>query len=67
MKKHQLKELKKSSKEDLQKKADNLRAEIAQNSVKITAGRESNLKLIKNLRQDLAQILTLINANKKDK
>lgn len=65
MKKRELEELRKSKMEDLQKKATELRAEIVQNSVKIAASEVTNLKLVKNLRKDLAQVLTLIKLKEK--
>lgn len=66
MKKRELEELRKNKIEDLQKNAEKLQREIAQNSVKITASEETNVKLVKNQRRDLAQILTLISAKKKE-
>ncbi len=59
MKKAQLKEYKAKSVSELHKEAQKLQATLAEISVKIASSQEKNLKARKNLRRDLAQILTL--------
>ncbi len=67
MKKTQLKEYRTKTVADLKSEADKLKATLAEISVKIASSKEKNLKARKNVRRDLAQVLTLINEKNKKK
>ncbi len=67
MKKIQLKEYRTKTVKELKKEADKLKATLADISVKIASSKEKNLKVGKNIRKDLAQIMTLINEKNKNK
>ncbi len=60
MKKKDLQELRKKEIPELKNLAEEKRLEIERVRAEIVSGREKNLKKVKNLRRDLAQILTLI-------
>ncbi len=60
MKKTQLKEYRAKSVAELRNDAQKLQATLSEVSVKIASSQEKNLKAKKNLRKDLAQILTVI-------
>ncbi len=60
MKKRDFQELRKKDIKDLIKIEEEKRKEIARSWSEIKAGREKNVKKVKNLRRDLARILTLI-------
>lgn len=60
MKKKDLSELRNKDVGELKKKSEKLRLEIVKAKADLTASKEKNLKKVKNLRRDLAQILTLI-------
>jgi large subunit ribosomal protein L29 len=51
--------------EELENKLRELKAEIRKARFDIKAGRERNVKKIKNLKKDVARILTVLNFRKK--
>lgn len=60
MRKKSLEDLKSKDLTELVKEAQAKKLEIAKADVEMRAGKEKNLKKVKNLRRDLAQILTFI-------
>lgn len=60
MKKKELKDLKAKEAYELNKLLGEKRVEFTKNSLDLKVGREKNLKKVKNLRRDIAQILTII-------
>ena len=60
MKKKDLQSLRSKSIEDLRKMVSEKKDEANEAFLKTKAGQEKNLKKVKNLRTDIAQILTLI-------
>ena len=60
MKKKELKTLKTKSSKDLEKSLEKKRIEVLKTTLKIKAGEEKNVKKGKNLRIDIAQILTIL-------
>ena len=60
MKKKELKDLKAKEAHELDKLLGVKRVEFTKNSLDLKVGREKNLKKVKNLRRDIAQILTTI-------
>lgn len=60
MKKTEFKNLKSKKTEELKKMAIEKRLEIVKTKAKIAAGQEKNLRKARNLRKELAQILTVV-------
>ena len=60
MKKKDLQQLKKKEKEELVKKASDLRQEVISAKVDLSAGKKTSSKKPKALRRDLAQVLTIL-------
>lgn len=60
MKLKQVQELRTKSLVELKKEADEKRTETVKVRAEIVTGREKNIKRLKNLRHDLAQILTIM-------
>jgi ribosomal protein L29 len=60
MKKKDLQALKSKSIEELKKMVSDKKKEADEAFIKTKAGQEKNLKKVKNLRKDIAQILTLV-------
>jgi ribosomal protein L29 len=66
MKKKELKELKEKSVKDLLDLVKKKKIEALNATARIYAGKEKNLKKAKNLRKEIAKILTIINIKKKE-
>jgi len=64
MKKREIKELRVQSVEVLEKKLAELRKKQLEAAVNISAGRERNVRTAKNLRREIAQVMTVINEKK---
>lgn len=60
MKKKELQEIRNKKMAELEKLVSKKRQEVAVLQAKVKAGQEKNLKKAKNLRREIAQILTLI-------
>lgn len=60
MKKKDLKSLRTKDIKELKKMVETKRSEAANSHVKRLAGQEKNLKKVKNLRREIAQLLTII-------
>ena len=60
MKKKELENIKNEKRETLVKKVSELKKKIRMDYMKIRVGQEANLKVVKNARRDLAQILTVL-------
>lgn len=60
MKKKDLQQLRSKEREELAKMALDMRQEIISSRADLAAGKKINSKKVKNLRHDLAQILTLL-------
>jgi len=60
MKRREINELRTKSKEELTELAEKTRLEITKAKAYISALKEKNLKKVKNLRHDLAQILSIL-------
>jgi ribosomal protein L29 len=60
MKKKDLTNLRKKEIKDLEKMAKDMKLELAKATAEMRASREKNLKKTKNLRHDVAQILTIV-------
>jgi ribosomal protein L29 len=60
VKKKELKSLRTKKKDELKKMLEKIKKEAGEVLVKIKLGQEKNLKKYKNLRKDMAQILTII-------
>jgi len=67
MKKLELEKHRKMTPEALDKESITLRGKINQARIDIAMGKEKNLRKVKSLRHDLAQILTIKNEGRKDK
>lgn len=61
MKKNEFNKLKDKSLGELVELVHSKKLEVSKLQVKIATGKEKNIKLIKNLRKEIAQIFTLIN------
>lgn len=66
MKKKELNNIKNESREELVKKVAELKKKIRMDYMKIRVGQEKNLKMVKNLRRDLAQTLTVLGQKAKE-
>ena len=60
MKKNRLKEMRTKDLNELEKEAGLLKEQLAKMRLESLTGKVKNLKSVKNLKRDLAQILTLI-------
>lgn len=60
MKKKDFKDLKERSIKDLKKMVFEKGSEVGKKSMETLSGKEKNLKLVRNLKRDIAKILTLI-------
>jgi len=60
MKKKELKQLKEKDKKDLEKMVGQKKIDLIKAKADIIAGREKNLKKVKNLKDEIAQVMTLI-------
>lgn len=60
MKKKELIQLRKKSVKDLTVEAQKLREEISKAHIELAVGNVKNVRQVKNLRRDLAQILTIL-------
>ena len=67
MKSKEFNELKGKKENDLLKLVRGKKVELTKLTSRIYAGREKNLKIGKNLKRDIAQIMTLIRMNKETK
>lgn len=67
MKKKELIKLRQDSVKDLRKKLQELITKKMQLSAKIAIGKEANVRLVKNLRREIAQILTIIHEKEGNK
>lgn len=56
-----LKELRKETKENLLEQLKKKRIELADKKIMFSIGKEKNTNLVKNLKKDIAQLLTIIN------
>ena len=66
MKKRELSEFRKLDHKELIKKLDELTKKHIEAQVKIASKEETNLKIVKHLRSDIAQINTIIREAKKE-
>jgi ribosomal protein L29 len=66
MKKRELSELRKLDNKELTKKLDELTKKHIETQVKIASKEETNLKIAKHLKSDIAQINTIIREAKKE-
>lgn len=66
MKKRDLEQARKLNRSQLEKKVAEVRLELKKNSVKIASGTENNLKLVKNMKRELAQLLTILKSAPKE-
>lgn len=64
MKKKQLKENKNKTAEELGKLVIELKSQLEKLMMEILAGKNKNLRALRSLRKDIAQILTIINQKK---
>jgi ribosomal protein L29 len=60
MKKHQLQELRGKKVEELSRELSGLQQKRFEAYVSLGLGKEKNLKVVKNIRRDIAQIMTLL-------
>ena len=60
MKIKELKDIKTKDTKDLEKTVSKLRMDLSKNAVKIAGGKEKNLKKARNIKKEIAQILTII-------
>lgn len=60
MKRKDFSELKEKSRQDLSKAVSKKRSDAAKAKIEIVSGREKNLRSLKNIRLEIAKILTLI-------
>ncbi|KKQ51952.1 50S ribosomal protein L29 [Candidatus Woesebacteria bacterium RIFCSPHIGHO2_01_FULL_39_17] len=60
MKKKEIQDLRGKTQAELKKKAEDKRLELSKIVVNLKASKEKNLKKAKNLRRELAQILTVL-------
>lgn len=60
MKKKELIQLRKKSVKDLTVEAQKLREELSKAHIELAVGNVKNVRQVKNLRRDLAQILTIL-------
>jgi len=60
MKKNKLKEIRLKTEEELKKEAEQIVQEITRLRLEIAASKIKNVKAVKNLKKDLAQIKTII-------
>ncbi len=60
MKKRELKELRGGSMEELNKKLSELQTKKVELAAKVASGKEKNLRATKNIRRDIAQILSIL-------
>jgi ribosomal protein L29 len=60
MKRNMLRDLRSKKLTDLEKMASEKRAEVDKARAEMKASKEQNLRKVKNLRRDLAQILTVV-------
>ncbi len=66
MKKNELTKLREKSPSELVRQAEKLREEIVSERTKMVAGKKKNLKVVKNKRKDLAQILTIVGEKRRE-
>jgi ribosomal protein L29 len=67
MKKSELTKLREKSPSELMRRVEKLRGEIVSERTKMVSGKKKNLKVVRNKRRDLAQILTIIGEKKREK
>jgi ribosomal protein L29 len=60
MKKRELADIRKKTLKDLIKQVDKGRADLLKEKINISAGKSKNIRRIRNVKQDIAQILTVI-------
>lgn len=60
MKIKELKDIKTKDIKDLERTVSKLRMDLSKNAVKVAGGKEKNLKIAKNIKKEIAQILTII-------
>lgn len=66
MKKRDLEQTRKLNRSQLKKKVEETMLELKKISVKIASGGENNLKLAKNKKRELAQLLTILKSMPKE-
>lgn len=60
MKKEELKKLRAKDMKELEKVLNESQKQLGESSLKIVGAKEKNLKKVRNLRRDIAQILTIV-------
>lgn len=60
MKIKELKDIKTKDVKDLEKTVSKLKMDLSKNAVKVAGGKEKNLKVARNIRKEIAQLLTII-------
>jgi ribosomal protein L29 len=67
MKKSELTKLREKSPSELMRRVEKLRGEIVSERTKMVSGKKKNLKVVRNKRKDLAQILTIMGEKQREK